>query len=141
MGNLYTVQLKRPEKQQEFLARAAFDLKPYTHRRAIAVNLEETKQELDSLFETKMYERPYQPDYYNPLEELIGELWTDDMETSAIQLIEDKVNRFIPYITIDQNRTVFNYSTHLLKLELVFSFENDFSNTLYSYERDFTTVT
>lgn len=141
MGNLYTVQLKRPEKQQEFLARAAFDLKPYTHRRAIAVNLEETKQELDSLFETKMYERPYQPDYYNPLEELIGELWTDGMETSAIQLIEDKVNRFIPYITIDQNRTVFNYSTHLLKLELVFSFENDFSNTLYSYERDFTTVT
>lgn len=141
MGNLYTVQLKRPEKQQEFLARAAFDLKPYTHRRAIAVNLEETKQELDSLFETKMYERPYQPDYYNPLEELLGELWTDDMETSAIQLIEDKVNRFIPYITIDQNRTVFNYSTHLLKLELVFSFENDFSNTLYSYERDFTTVT
>lgn len=141
MGNLYTVQLKRPEKQQEFLARAAFELKPYTHRRAIAVNLEETKQELDSLFETKMYERPYQPDYYNPLEELIGELWTDDMETSAIQLIEDKVNRFIPYITIDQNRTVFNYSTHLLKLELVFSFENDFSNTLYSYERDFTTVT
>ena len=141
MGNLSTVQLKRPEKQQEFLARAAFDLKPYTHRRAIAVNLEETKQELDSLFETKMYERPYQPDYYNPLEELIGELWTDDMETSAIQLIEDKVNRFIPYITIDQNRTVFNYSTHLLKLELVFSFENDFSNTLYSYERDFTTVT
>lgn len=141
MGNLYTVQLKRPEKQQEFLARAAFDLKPYTHRRAIAVNLEETKQELDSLFETKMYERPYQPDYYNPLEELIGELWTDDMETSAIQLIEDKVNRFIPYITIDQNRTVFNYSTHLLKLELVFSFENDFSNALYSYERDFTTVT
>lgn len=141
MGNLYTVQLKRPEKQQEFLARAAFELKPYTHRRAIAVNLEETKQELDSLFETKMYERPYQPDYYNPLEELIGELWTDGMETSAIQLIEDKVNRFIPYITIDQNRTVFNYSTHLLKLELVFSFENDFSNTLYSYERDFTTVT
>lgn len=141
MGNLYTVQLKRPEKQQEFLARAAFDLKPYTHRRAIAVNLEETKQELDSLFETKMYERPYQPDYYNPLEELIGELWTDDMETSAIQLIEDKVNRFIPYIIIDQNRTVFNYITHLLKLELVFSFENDFSNTLYSYERDFTTVT
>ena len=141
MRNLYTVQLKRPEKQQEFLARAAFELKPYTHRRAIAVNLEETKQELDSLFETKMYERPYQPDYYNPLEELIGELWTDDMETSAIQLIEDKVNRFIPYITIDQNRTVFNYSTHLLKLELVFSFENDFSNTLYSYERDFTTVT
>lgn len=141
MGNLYTVQLKRPEKQQEFLARAAFDLKPYTHRRAIAVNLEETKQELDSLFETKMYERPYQPDYYNPLEELLGELWTDDMETSAIQLIEDKVNRFIPYITIDQNRTVFNYSTHLLKLELVFSFKNDFSNTLYSYERDFTTVT
>lgn len=141
MGNLYTVQLKRPEKQQEFLARAAFELKPYTHRRAIAVNLEETKQELDSLFETKMYERPYQPDYYNPLEELLGELWTDDMETSAIQLIEDKVNRFIPYITIDQNRTVFNYSTHLLKLELVFSFENDFSNTLYSYERDFTTVT
>lgn len=141
MGNLYTVQLKRPEKQQEFLARAAFELKPYTHRRAIAVNLEETKQELDSLFETKMYERPYQPDYYNPLEELLGELWTDDMETSAIQLIEDKVNRFIPYIIIDQNRTVFNYITHLLKLELVFSFENDFSNTLYSYERDFTTVT
>ena len=141
MGNLYTVQLQKPKTQQSFISRAAFNLQPYTNRSTLAINLEETKQELDSLFETKMYERPYQPEYYNPLEELIGELWVDGMESSAIQLIVDKVNRFIPYITIDQNRTVFSYSDYLLAIELVFSYDGDFSNTLYSYERDFTTVT
>lgn len=141
MGNVFTVQLKQPEKQQEFIARAAFELEPYTNRRAIAINHAETKQELDSLFSTKMYERPYQPEYYNPLEEIIGELWFDGMESTAIQLVIDKVNRFIPYLNVDQNRTTFNYSTHLLNMELVFSYTYDFSKALYSYNRDFNTVT
>lgn len=141
MNSTTTVQLNQPERIQEFIARSSFNSYPYTNRSAIAVNLEETKQELDSLFSTRMYERPYLPEYYNPLEELIGELWTESMENMALQLVVDKVNQFIPYLVIDEAKTAFNYANYKVNMELVFYYEYDFNKVLYSYERQFNTIT
>jgi phage baseplate assembly protein W len=147
MSNIVTVNLRQPESYREFIAYAAFDTNPETNKRAVAINLEVTRQELDSLFSTKMYERPYQPEYYNPLEEIIGELWTDESETEAMHMITDKVNQFIPRIQID-NQTSFTLNSeegqkqnHALLLSLVFYYKNDFNKTLYNYKRLFDVIT
>lgn len=141
MSNIYKVQLKQPEQINEFIARASFELEPYQNNRSLAINLNETKQELDSLFSTHKYERPYQPEYYNPLEELIGELWGDDVQDIAITSVTDKINQFIPYLIVDSSRTNFEYSNYAITMELVFSYQYDFKRTLYNYERQFDTVT
>lgn len=141
MSTIIRVQLKQPERHQEFIARACFDLYPYTDNSSLAINNNVTKQELDSLFSTQKYERPYQPEYYNPLEEYIGELWTDETEHAATQVVVDKINQFIPYLSIDTSRTTYTYQNYKLGMELVFNYQYDFSRTLYKYERTFDTVT
>ena len=141
MGNTVTVQLNQPERYQEFIARASFDTEPYLDNRAIAYNTDVTKQELDSLFSTKMFERPYLPDYYNPLEELLGELWTPGFENLAISSIIGKINKYIPYLVVDQSNTQFEYSNYKVMMNLVFYYIYDFSKQLYNYERQFDTVT
>lgn len=140
MSNLIKVQLKQPERINEFIARSCFDLYPYENNRSLAINIEETKQELDSLFSTRRYERPYQPEYYNPLEELLGELWGDDIQDMAISSVKDKVNQFIPYLIVDNTRTTFEYNVHTINMSLVFYLEYDFSKTLYDYQRQFSTI-
>ena len=141
MSNIFKVQLKQPERINEFIARCSFELEPYQNNRSLAINLDETKQELDSLFSTRKYERPYQPDYYNPLDELIGELWGDEVQDIAITSIVNKINKFIPYLIVDQSRTAFSYSNYMINMELVFAHEYDFNRTLYNYERQFDTIT
>lgn len=140
MSNIIRLKLKQPESYQEFITYASFETEPIEANRAIAVNLSVIQQELDNLFSTKMYERPYLPDYYNPIEELIGELWTDEVSSTAIHLITDKVSKYIPHITINEN-TSFSYSNYKLYMELIFSFNNDFTRTLYNYKREFNAVT
>lgn len=140
MSNIIRLKLKQPESYQEFITYASFETEPTEANRAIAINLSVIQQELDNLFSTKMYERPYLPDYYNPIEELIGELWTDEASSTAMHLITDKVSKYIPRITINEN-TSFSYENYKLYMELVFSFNNDFTRTLYNYKREFNAVT
>lgn len=140
MGNIVKLALKQPNKIDEFIAYSSFDVNPYSNSRVLAINLEETKQELDSLFETKMYERPYLPEYYNPLEELIGELWTSESQDLAYHLTVEKVNRFIPRLTISNN-TTFIFKDYKIDMSLVFYYKNDFSRTLYNYSKQFDIIT
>lgn len=146
MSNIVTVQLKQTSSIKEFIAYSTFDTSPYTNRKDLAINLDVTKQELDSLFNTKKYERPYLPEYYNPLEELIGELWTDDAETKAIHSITEKVNLFIPTVVVDNttnfslNSTTNPDSYHTVIMELIFYYKNDFNKVLYNYSKKFNMV-
>jgi phage baseplate assembly protein W len=99
MGNTVKVSLNRfndPNKSNEFIVYSCMDMNPYSNKRNVAINLEVTKQELDSLFDTKKYERLYQPEYYSPLDELLGELWNDETVSTALHLIDEKVTRWIP---------------------------------------------
>lgn len=140
MGNIVKVNLRQPESYKEFITYASFDSNPYSDNRAIAINLDVTKQELDSLFSTKKYERPYLPEYFNPLEELLGELWTTESETLAFHLVVDKVNEFIPKIRVDSEST-FSFENNTIKMNLIFYYKNDYNRTLYNYERLFDVVT
>lgn len=140
MGNIVKVNLRQPESYKEFITYASFDSNPYSDNRAIAINLDVTKQELDSLFSTKKYERPYLPEYFNPLEELLGELWTTESETLAYHLVVDKVNEFIPRIRVDSEST-FSFENNTIKMNLIFYYKNDYNRTLYNYERLFDVVT
>lgn len=140
MSNIVKVPLKQPETYKEFVFYASFETNPYTENKAIAINDAVTQQELDSLFSTRKYGRPYLPEYYNPLEELLGELWTTESESLALHSVVDKVEQFIPRIGID-NATTFTFENHLLSMELVFYYKNDLKRVLYSYKRQFDTVT
>lgn len=140
MGNIVKINLRQPESYKEFITYASFDTNPYTDNKAIATNLDVTKQELDSLFSTKKYERPYLPEYFNPLEELLGELWTTESETLAYHLVVNKVNEFIPKIRVDSEST-FSFENNTIKMNLIFYYKNDYNRTLYNYERLFDVVT
>lgn len=137
MGNKVTVQLNQPGRNQNFIARASFNLEPTKTSKSISINTEVTHQELDSLFSTKQYERPYQPEYYNPLDDIIGELWTEATQDLALSAVIDKVQKFIPYLVVDQSRTEFSYQNYNIIMNLVFYHDFDFSKTLYNYERQF----
>lgn len=140
MGNIVKINLRQPESYKEFITYASFDTNPYTDNKAIATNLDVTKQELDSLFSTKKYERPYLPEYFDPLEELLGELWTTESETLAYHLVVNKVNEFIPKIRVDSEST-FSFENNTIKMNLIFYYKNDYNRTLYNYERLFDVVT
>lgn len=140
MNKAITVNLRQPQSYETFVAYASFDTEPQTNNRAIATNVEVTKQEFDSLFSTHKYERPYLPEYYNPLEEFLGELWTETTETFALNAVIEKVSEFIPHVVIDNN-TRFTFKDYKIEMNLVFYYKHDFDRTLYSYKRQFDTVT
>ena len=139
MSNIAKLFLKQSENFKEFIGYASYETEPTIAGKAIAINVDVAKQELDSLFSTKKYERPYLPEYYNPLEEVLGDLWTTESETYALQSIITKVNQFIPRLQISNNST-FAYNDHKIDMSLIFYFKNDFSKTLYNYSRRFDTI-
>lgn len=141
MSNIVTLNLQNTERFQEFIAYASFESNPEIEHRPIATNLQVIEQELDNLFSTHKYERPHDPEYYNPLDDLIGELWKPSLASLALQGVINKVNTYIPRIFVDQTNTSFYYDNHRLSMELVFYYVNDFKRTLYSYKRQFDTVT
>lgn len=141
MSNIVTLNLQTIERFQEFIAYASFESNPETEHRSIATNLQVIEQELDNLFSTHKYERPHDPEYYNPLDDLIGELWKPSLASLALQGIINKINIYIPRVKVDQSNTSFYYENHKLTMELVFYYVNDFKRTLYSYKRQFDTVT
>lgn len=141
MGNIVTVKLNSSNIVKQFIALSTFETEPYENRRQLALNMEVTKQELDNLFSTRQYERPYQPEYYNPLENLIGELYTTENESLAFKLVSDKIRQFIPRIKIDNANTRFSFSNYKIIMTLVFTDAYDYYKNLYSYERDFNVVT
>lgn len=135
------VNLRRPEIYTQFILLASFDSNPYEDNQSVAINIDVTKQELDNLFNTKQYERPHEPDYYNPLDELIGELYTEQSKETILKLITDKVNKYIPRITINSSLTEFTFENYAINMSLVFSDKYDYEKTLYNYERKFNVVT
>ena len=141
MGNIVTLNLETVEHLQEFIAYASFESNPDIEKRAIAINTQVLEQELDNLFSFHKYERPHDPQYYNPLDDLIGELWRPNFADLALSKIVNKINIYIPRISIDSSNTTFTYENHKVYMELVFYYNNDFSKTLYSYKRQFDTVT
>lgn len=136
MSNIVKLTLEQSENFKEFIGYASYETEPYTSGKAIAINVDVAKQELDSLFSTRKYERPYLPEYYNPLEEVLGDLWTAESNSLALQSIITKVNQFIPRLQVSTN-TSFTYNDHKLEMSLIFSFKNDFSKALYNYTRRF----
>jgi len=140
MSNIVKLLLEQSENFKEFIGYASYETEPTVAGKAIAINIDVAKQELDSLFSTKKYEYPYLPEYYNPLEELLGELWTPELRSYALQSIITKVNQFIPRLQVSTN-TSFNYSDHKLDMSLIFYFKNDFSKALYNYSRRFDIIT
>lgn len=140
MSNIVTVNLKTIGATPKFVVYASYETEPTKQRRAIAFDLDVLKQELDSLFSTHKYERPYLPEYYNPLEELLGDLWTDTTETEALHLVTNKIGVFIPRVSVN-NATNFTYNNYKVYMNLIISYNNDITQTLYNYEREFDTVT
>lgn len=140
MSNIVKISLEQIENFKEFIGYASYETEPATTKRAIAINVDVAKQELDSLFSTKKYERPYLPEYYNPLEEVLGDLWTPESTAYALQSITTKVNQFIPRLQVSSS-TNFTYDDHKLEMFLIFYFKNDFSRALYNYSRRFDIIT
>lgn len=140
MSNIVTLNLQVTERFKEFIAYAAFESNPETEHKAIAIDLDVLEQEFDNLFSTHKYEKPHDPEYYNPLDDLVGELWRPSFANFALQSTINKINAYIPRVTIDQNNTSFTYEDHKVDMELVFYYKNDFKRTLYSYKRQFDTV-
>lgn len=136
MTNIATLKLNKPEIYKQFIALSSFETNPEEAKKSLAINLSVTKQELDNLFSTKRYERPYQPEYFNPLEEIIGELYVSESIATAIKLVTDKINMFIPRIVINNN-TNFEFQNHTVLMSLVFYDSYDYNRTLYTYERKF----
>lgn len=136
MSNIVKLSLKQSENFKEFIGYASYETEPSSAGKAIAINIDVAKQELDSLFSTRKYERPYLPEYYNPLEEILGDLWTTESKSYALQSIITKVNQFIPRLQVSTN-TSFEYNDHKLDMSLIFYFKNDFSKALYNYTRRF----
>jgi phage baseplate assembly protein W len=142
MGNMVKVTLTKfndPNKSNEFVVYSSLELNPYTNNRSILTNLDVTKQELDSLFETKKYERRYLPEYHDPLEDFVGELWNDEALSEAMYLIETQINRWIPRIVIDNNSDI-SYENYKATLDLVFYYVTDYSKQLYQYTRQWDTI-
>lgn len=140
MSNIVTLDLQVTERFKEFIAYAAFESNPEKEHRAIAIDLQVLEQELDNLFNTHKYEKPHDPDYYNPLDDLIGELWRPSFANLALQNTVNKINTYVPRINIDQSNTSFTYESHKVDMQLVFYYKTDFKRTLYSYKRQFDTV-
>lgn len=138
--DIIKVNLKKADNYTDFIGYASFSTEPTKNKKALVINDDELKQELDSLFNTKMYERPYLPEYYNPLEDIIGELYTTESEELAIHAINEKVEQFIPRISIS-SETNFSFRNYKVEMEMVFYYKNDFNKALYSYKRIFDTVT
>lgn len=134
------IKLKRSKEVKEFIGYASFESNPEANERVLAINLEELKQELDSLFSTGQYERPYLPDYYNPLEDILGELWTEQTKSLAYHLVINKINQYIPRIAIS-NQTSFSYENYKVTMNLVFYYKNDLSKELYNYTKQFDIIT
>lgn len=140
MSEITKITLKQNQSFNEFIGFATFATEPSEAGKAVVINLDELKQEFDNLFSTKKYERPYLPNYYNPLDELIGELWTAETPVYALQAVIQKVNEFIPRVTVS-NTTNFTYKNYKVTMELQFYFNNDFSRALYQYSRQFDIIT
>lgn len=140
MSNIVKLDLQVTERFKEFIAYAAFESNPETEHRAIAIDLQVLEQELDNLFSTHKYERPHDPEYYNPLDDLLGELWGTSFANLALQNVVNKVNTYVPRISIDLTNTSFIYENYKVDMELVFYYKTDFKRTLYSYKRQFDTV-
>lgn len=140
MSNIVKLSLEQSENFKEFIGYASYETEPSKAGKAIAINIDVAKQELDSLFSTRKYERPYLPEYYNPLEEILGDLWTNESRAYALQSITTKVNQFIPRLQVSSS-TTFEYNDHKLDMSLIFYFKNDFSRTLYNYSRRFDIIT
>lgn len=140
MKNKISLKLNTVEESNKFVTLASFESSPSTANKPIAFDLDVTKQELDNLFETNKYGRKYLPEYYNPLEELIGELWTPATQEVALKLIIDKINTYIPRLVISSN-TSFTYDNYKISMSLVFYDKYNVNKQLYNYNRTFDVVT
>jgi phage baseplate assembly protein W len=74
---------------------------PVTNSRNRAVNVNAIQQSLDNLFNTKKYERPFRPDYYSPVYDLIGELATDATAAAFIAIMYNKITEHEPRVIFD----------------------------------------
>lgn len=70
-----------------------YNQNPITYGPSIIVDLTTIKQSLDNLFHCKKYQRRYLPDYYVPIEDLIGELYGP----SGATLVLDKIAYYVEY--------------------------------------------
>lgn len=113
---------------------------PATSNTSLAKNINAIGQSLDNLFSTEEAERPFQPEYYNPIISLLGELVNEDTAEAIMALLYNKVIQFEgARITIDNasSYVIPIYEDNRYDVKFVFSLLNDFTNAKYSYDTSF----
>ena len=116
---------------------------PVSNARTQAVNMEAIKQSLDNLFTTEQYERPFRPDYFNPLTNFIGEIDNQVTLNEMHTAIFDKIQRFEPRVVYNSAKSTITPlpGGHGYQLDLAFNVVG-LSNVIYNYSAVlYTTIT
>jgi phage baseplate assembly protein W len=111
------------------------DSNPITNSRNRAVNVNAIQQSLDNLFNTQKYERPFRPDYYSPVYDLIGELATEATAAAFIAIMYNKISQHEPRVIFDSANSSVEADTenNAYNVVVVFQVAGDL-DVKYKYE-------
>lgn len=119
------------------------DANPITDKTALAIDLRAVQQSLDNLFSTKQYERPFLPDYYSPVWNLIGELATEEAAYALSSAVYNKITRYEPRVIYDNANSTYEAmpDKNGFVVNVVFRLVGDITGNSYNYNTTVYTIT
>ena len=117
---------------------------PVKNGSPLATNLKAVQQSLDNLFSTEQFERPFQPEYYSPIFDVIGELAVGATTAALSSAIYKKIQRFEPRIVYDNSASSITALTqeNAYDVNVVFRMKGNVDSNSYNYNvRLYRTVT
>lgn len=108
---------------------------PVDNGTPIAINLKAIQQSLDNLFSTRKYERPFEPEYYSPIYDVIGELATSATAAALSSAIYRKIQRFEPRIIYDNAASIIEPGddANSYIVDIVFRMAGGIDSNSYNY--------
>lgn len=83
--------------------------------------LEQVRSKLIALLTTRRRQRVMRSSYYSPLYDYLFEQWDDIAEQQLRSDLFEKINEFIPEVTVNQVILVFDETTNVLSVKIVYS--------------------
>lgn len=98
-------------------------------------SLSTIKSDLNVLLKTMFGERPFNPEMGLYLQKYVFEQMTDDLKDEITSEIEDKINRFLPLLEIQNINIDFNgdlngedINRNIIKIDVDFLYNNELNN-------------
>ena len=91
--------------------------------------LTQTKSNLTNLILTKKGERVFQPEFGCNIHNLVFEQITDDIEANAKGAIEEAVQVWLPFVTINNVQLTKNEDSNVVYITIVFNLRTNVSIT------------